>query len=139
LPAVSNSRWASAAPVLSGLLLVLLPKCPICAAAYLSFLSAFGVDRWAPSYLWPVSVALFAASLVFFAVRARRRAYYPPLLLLSLGAGLILLSRLHEPAAAWAWPGFALFAIGGLWSALRSPGPHRAPRRRRDAARRACG
>ena len=110
--------------------MALLPKCPMCAAAYLSFFSAFGVDRWAPPYLWPLTYALFAGSIAFLAVRAWRRSYYPPFVVLASGAGLLSVARLEDSAALLTWPGLALFLVGALWSTRRSPGRYRPPRHR---------
>lgn len=67
----------TAASILPGVLLVLLPKCPLCLAAWLS-LAAGGIAisatsaeqiRWAIAVLWVATIALAGVQII------RRRAF----------------------------------------------------------------
>jgi hypothetical protein len=53
----------------SGALLVLLPKCPMCIAAYLTMWSGAGVAMSVATHLRPMMAILFLASAVLLAVR----------------------------------------------------------------------
>lgn len=118
---LSRNSWASGASITSGVAMALVPKCPACVAAYFGFLSAFGIDQWAPDYLWPLTYALFAVSVAFLSFRAWRRAFYPPLALALAGAGLLVVARVQDASSALVWTGCALFLLGVLWSARRLP------------------
>ena len=48
-----------------GLLLVLLPKCPACVAAYLAFFTGAGLAAPIAEYLRPVMGVVFAASVIY--------------------------------------------------------------------------
>jgi hypothetical protein len=53
----------------SGALLVLLPKCPMCIAAYLTLWTGAGVAMPVATHLRPMAAFLFFASALFLAVR----------------------------------------------------------------------
>jgi hypothetical protein len=53
----------------SGALLVLLPKCPMCIAAYLTLWTGAGVAMPIATHLRPMAATLFFASALFLAVR----------------------------------------------------------------------
>jgi hypothetical protein len=53
----------------SGVLLVLLPKCPMCIAAYLTLWTGAGVAMQVATHLRPTAAVLFCASALFLAVR----------------------------------------------------------------------
>lgn len=116
---LSRSKWASGATITSGVAMALVPKCPACVAAYFGFFSAFGVDRWAPDYLWPVTYTLFGASVAFLLYRAWRTASYAPFALALVGAAFLAGARLQDASAVVVWVGCGLFLLGALWSARR--------------------
>lgn len=118
---LSRNRWTSGASITSGVAMALVPKCPACVAAYFGFLSAFGIDQWAPDYLWPLTYTLFAVSVAFLGFRAWRRGFYPPFALALAGAGLLATARAQDASSALVWTGCAVFLLGVLWSARRSP------------------
>jgi hypothetical protein len=63
-------RWRGAGGVLgSGALLVLLPKCPVCVAAYLAVFTGVGVAASVAAHLRLASGLMFAGSLSFLLVR----------------------------------------------------------------------
>jgi hypothetical protein len=53
----------------SGALLVLLPKCPMCIAAYLTLWTGAGVAMPVATHLRPLAATLFIVSALFLAVR----------------------------------------------------------------------
>lgn len=115
---IRSSRYASAAPTLAaGLLVAILPKCPICLAAYLGVLSGFGIELSAPAALWPLAWAMFGVALFFLAFRAIRKRRFGPIALSLAGATLMVLGRVVTGSSALLWLGFAVFAAGPVWSA----------------------
>jgi len=124
---VPRRNWASGASIASGVAMAALPKCPACFAVYFGFLSAFGIDRWAPDYLWPLTYALFGASVVFLGFRAWRESNYGPLVIALAGASILVASRMIDAAPAALWIGCAFFLVGVFWSARQSPGANAAP------------
>ena len=59
--------------VVPGTLLALMPKCPVCLAAYVAVGTGVGLSVTAAGYLRLFLVAVCAVSLVFVAVRRGRR------------------------------------------------------------------
>jgi hypothetical protein len=53
----------------SGVMLVLLPKCPMCIAAYLTLWTGAGVAMPVATHLRPMAATLFFVSALFLAVR----------------------------------------------------------------------
>lgn len=107
--------------------MALLPKCPACAAAYLGFFSAFGIDQWAPGYLWPLTYVLFAASIALLGFRAWRSSFYLPLVLSLTGAALLVIARICDWTPMILWAGSALFVLGALWTFRRGHKADSAP------------
>ena len=134
---VSRSKWAAGATMTSGLAMALVPKCPACVAAYFGFFSAFGVDLWAPDYLWPLTYTLFGASLIFLAFRAWRDAFYKPFALVVAGACALIAARVQDASPVFVWTGCGLFLAGVLWSARHAVRPNIAPCHVREPAQRA--
>jgi len=65
-----RSWWRSASGCAgSGALLVLLPKCPMCIAAYLAVWTGASVAMPAATHLRPMLMVVFVASLLLLAVR----------------------------------------------------------------------
>jgi hypothetical protein len=63
--------WQSASGCVgSGTLLVLLPKCPVCIAAYLTLWTGAGAAMPVATHLRPVLAILFFASVLLLAVRS---------------------------------------------------------------------
>jgi len=68
-------RWwkGAGASAGSGVLLLLLPKCPLCLAAYLAVWMGAGAAMSIATQAKPVLELLFAASLILLAVRFLRQ------------------------------------------------------------------
>jgi hypothetical protein len=64
-----NWRWSGVREVAPGVLLVLMPKCPLCLAGYLSVATGIGISFTTAKYLRIALIALCVGSLAFFLVR----------------------------------------------------------------------
>ena len=68
-------RFSGAAPsILPGAILVLLPKCPLCLAAWLTVATGMSVSAAAGEWAWRLTVLLCAVALALSAVQIVRRA-----------------------------------------------------------------
>ncbi|HVW79061.1 MAG TPA: hypothetical protein VHB45_15710 [Alloacidobacterium sp.] len=56
--------------VLPGVLLILIPKCPMCIAAYITLVTGVGVSVSTAAYLRLGMIGLCIAALVFLAMRS---------------------------------------------------------------------
>jgi mercuric ion transport protein len=138
LPACCASSYASAGSppeprsalrlsILPALGAALLPKCPLCAAAYLGVLGSLGPGRWLRA-AWglPLTAGCLAVAAFALGFRARRRRGYGPLAL-GLGAGALLLGAqlARDPAPALMVFGAAILVVATAWNTwpLRRPNP----------------
>ena len=124
---VSRSKLGSAGSIGSGIAMALVPKCPACAAAYLGVVSAFGIDQWAPDFLWPLTYGLFGLAIAFLGLRALRTASFRPFVLSVLGAVVLACGRVYDAHPALVWAGALMFVLGVLWSARAYPRSDHAP------------
>jgi hypothetical protein len=104
-------------PLLPALALVLLPKCPLCAAAYLGILGSLGASSWVQG-AWglPLGAGLLAMTLGALALRARRTGDYCPPLLGLAGAAALLGGKFVLDAAPLLYAGAAALAAASIWS-----------------------
>ena len=69
-PRPQRSWWRGTSGCMgSGALLILLPKCPLCIAAYLTLWTGAGVAMQFATYLRPIAAILFCTSALFLAAR----------------------------------------------------------------------
>lgn len=105
-----------------GLLVALLPKCPLCLAPYASLLGVAGVERLAGArWVLPLMAVLLVAHTGLLLVRALRRRCGPgPVCVSVLGSLLVLGSRLLTDSREGAWVGVALLLLAALWNVLEA-------------------
>ncbi len=113
----SASRHLSLVPAV---LLVLLPKCPLCVAAYLGVFGSLGAGSWVRA-AWgpPLGAGLLAFTLGALALRARRSRDIRPLLLGLAGAATLLAGKFALDLPPLVYAGAALLLGASLWSAPR--------------------
>src|ERR1051326_8769915 len=58
--------------VIPAVILVLLPKCPVCIAAYIAMVTGIGLSVPVAAHLRTLLVVLCATSLIYFVVRQNR-------------------------------------------------------------------
>ena len=114
--APTSASWASLA---GGLGAVLLPKCPLCFAAYGSALSALGLSPASHHRLVEplIAVAVVASFVLVTALSIPRRDVVSPLLSAA-GALLVLAGRFALDTTALTALGFFLLVNGALANAL---------------------
>jgi hypothetical protein len=76
-----TSRWRRTGKIVSWIVpsatLALLPKCPICVAAYVALLTGIGISVPTATYLRVVLAVFCVVSLVFLVARHMRRLIFP--------------------------------------------------------------
>jgi hypothetical protein len=73
---LARSLFATAASLLPGALLALLPKCPLCLAAWLTFFTGIGVSAAAAARVRGLLVALCVSAMALGAFEIVRRRVF---------------------------------------------------------------
>jgi len=97
--------------------IALLPKCPLCFAAYLGLFASAGVPVWVTT-LWgrPLTAILLALALAAIFVRSRRRGRYAPAMVALTGALLITAGKLTFNVTPVFFVGVSLLIVASMWS-----------------------
>jgi hypothetical protein len=107
-------RYLPLAPTIA---LVLLPKCPLCVAAYFGLVGSLGAGSWLlAAWGLPLGAGLLALTLGALTLRARRsRDYRPPLVGLA-GAASLLAGQFVLDAQPLHYAGVGILIGATLWS-----------------------
>jgi hypothetical protein len=106
------------APLASGVLLALLPKCPACVAVYLSALGGFSADALPFTYVWPATWLFLALGLGLILRTSLSTREFRPLVFAAAGACVIALGRWLDAPGYTSIAGLVLLAIGSGWSVV---------------------
>lgn len=112
-----QSRTGLGSSAISSLLLVIIPKCPICLAAYSTLFSAIGVNA---SMLYGIRIALsviMLISVLWLALQATRQKNFLPALGLIVGAGFVLSTWIIETPAFYNFGAVIFLSIMAFWAA----------------------
>ena len=99
---------AAAAP---GVLVAILPKCPVCLGAYVA-LAGLSIS---PARFLALTLAVLALALIVIARAAGRAHRWRAFGIAAVGGVLVGLSRVLAASAAWTWIGVALLYAGAVW------------------------
>jgi hypothetical protein len=107
---------ATQLPLLPAIVLALLPKCPLCFAAWFGLLGAAGASSWL-SAAWgaPLGMALLSFAVAALALRARKTRDLRPLLMGVIGAGALLGGK-YVADLLLLCAGLALLIAASIWS-----------------------
>jgi hypothetical protein len=72
-PAMKGRLADTGAWVIPGVVLAILPKCPVCVAAYVAVGTGVGISLTAASFLRTTVIALCVAALAFMVIRTIAR------------------------------------------------------------------
>lgn len=103
--------------LLPAVVLILLPKCPLCLMAWLGALGSMGVSSWVTE-LWgaPLAVGLLVLANSALVLRAWRSRHWAPVLVGLLGSGTLLTGKLLLEASLLLYPGFGLLVTASILS-----------------------
>ena len=101
------------------ILVVFLPKCPLCIISYSSVLSLFGIDifrfRYSPSVLMFLLLSILLISL---GLRSLRLKFFPPFVLGLIGALIMTISYLNRHSGAFYKSGIGILLVATILGAL---------------------
>lgn len=118
-----RKSFGASLSIVYSVLLAFFPKCPLCAAAYLSALgiSSASLLRY-HKLLLPALLLLFGWHLQAVARRAWRRNWYLPFLCSLAGAVCVAWSAFGTPDIWWSYLGILLVGVGSLLSSWERTG-----------------
>lgn len=97
--------------------LALIPKCPLCWAAYAGVATGFGVAPGSHTVVLGILAAALVTALAAVALRTRRVADRRPLIPAVLGTAAVLLGRFGLGSRIAVYLGLVLLAGASVWSA----------------------
>ncbi len=112
-----QSRAGLGSSAISSLLLVIIPKCPICLAAYSTLFTSIGVNS---SLFYGIRIALsviMLVSVLWLTLRATRQKNFLPALGLIVGAGFVLSTWIIETPAVYSFGAVIFLSIMAFWAA----------------------
>ena len=114
VPQAGESEHMALIPAIA---LVLLPKCPLCLAAWFGILGSLGVNSWLKA-VWgtPLAAGLLSFAVGALALRARRSRDTRPLLVGLLGAAALLGGKCFVDAPMLLYSGLGLLLGASFWS-----------------------
>ena len=104
-------------PLLPALGVLLLPKCPLCIAAYAGILGSLGAGSWLRAAAGaPLGAAFLSVTLGAMAVRATRTRRPGPLLAGAIGAAALLAGKFVFDSSLGLYAGVCLLVGASAWS-----------------------
>ena len=115
----SLRSWRSLSQLIVSLLVLLLPKCGLCVAAYLNLFGLLGLSV-VHHYAWvqPILFILLAVGMSVALVKARRMGDYRTFSVSVLGTLVLVFSKSLIVSQWGAYIGFALLAGATAWQLL---------------------
>jgi|HubBroStandDraft_6_1064221.scaffolds.fasta_scaffold406643_2 hypothetical protein len=101
----------SIAAATPGVVVAVLPKCPVCLGAYVA-LAGVSIS---PAKFLALTLALLALALLVLARAAGRTNRWRAFGLAAIGGVLVGLARGFAASTAWTWIGVALIYAGAVW------------------------
>ncbi len=115
--AIPQNRRSGVSSVLLAAGVALVPKCPLCCAAYLGLLSSLGIAGFPISgWLLPGLCTLLLINLLSLGLTARKRKRGGPFILSALGTASILLAKFSLNSWSLCWIGVALILLASAWN-----------------------
>ena len=111
------------APVASGVLIALLPKCPACIALYLAALGGAGANFLPVAYVWPATLLFLALGLGLILRNSLATRKLGPIACAFVGALVLALGRWLDGPTYLVIAGLVMLAIGSGWSVISRADP----------------
>lgn len=103
--------------VVPALIVVALPKCPLCLIAYASILGSIGLGTsHYQTWLFTATLLFLALAIAMLALRARRRHGYGPFFLGAAAALIVILSKFYIHYEPIVYIGMASLLGASVWN-----------------------
>jgi hypothetical protein len=109
------------APVASGILIALLPKCPACIALYLAALGGIGANFLPTGFVWPATWLFLALGLGLMLRSSLVTHKLGPIACALAGALVLVLGRWLDASLYVVIAGLVMLVIGSAWSVVNRP------------------
>lgn len=116
-----SARALAQLSFIPAILLLFLPKCPLCFAAWFGILGAYGASSWLTT-IWGTPIVLILLSLVIgsLGLRAWQSCDARPLLLGTLGALALLCGKCISGVPSLQFLGLVVLSASSVWGSLRA-------------------